>query len=276
MSARLTDATGQALVLAREPRRIVSLVPSITETLFALGLGDAIVGVTAYCVEPQDGVDRKTKVGGQKNPRLDRIRDLAPDLVVANVEENLKEHVETLRGWGIPVWVTYPRTVAEGIRMIRELGEVTGAQARAAAIAGDLGARLQDVRAQTARRGPVSVFYPIWRDPYMTVNADTYIHDMLATCGARNVFGDRPERYPAVSLAEVAAARPDVIVLPDEPFRFRAAHVADFAPYPEIPAVRSGRVHLAGGKLFCWYSPRIAEALAVIPRFFATAPAPAA
>ena len=263
-----TDATGQALAVTREPRRIVSLIPSVTETLFALGLGEAIVGVTAYCVEPRDGVRGKTKVGGQKNPKLDLIRDLVPDLVVANVEENLKGHVERLREWGIPVWVTYPRTVAEGIDMIRELGEVTGTRERAGALAAELEALLAETRARSAGRTPVPVFYPIWRDPWMTINADTYIHDMLAVCGAANVFADHPERYPPVTLDEIAARGPEMIVLPDEPFRFRRVHVTDFAPYAEIPAVKHGRIRLVDGKPFSWHGPRIAQALRTLPAFF--------
>jgi ABC-type Fe3+-hydroxamate transport system substrate-binding protein len=266
-----TDATGQALALTREPRRIVSLIPSVTETLFALGLGEAVVGVTAYCVEPRDGVRGKTKVGGQKNPKLDLIRDLAPDLVVANVEENLKEHVERLREWGIPVWVTYPRTVAEGIDMIRELGEVTGTRGRAGALAAELEALLAETRARSAVRTPVPVFYAIWRDPWMTINADTYIHDMLAICGGANVFAGRPGRYPTITLPEVRTARPEVIVLPDEPFRFRQVHVRDFTAFPDIPAVRQGRIHLMDGKLFCWYGPRIGPALRTLPALIAAA-----
>jgi ABC-type Fe3+-hydroxamate transport system substrate-binding protein len=116
-----------------------------------------------------------------------------------------------------------------------------------------------------AHRPPVAVFYPIWRGPYMTINGDTYIHDMLRVCGARNIFGDRPERYPTVTLDEVAARRPAVILLPDEPFRFRRAHLADFEVYAEIPAVRDGRIHLVDGKPFSWHGPRIAEALRTLP-----------
>ena len=265
------DATGRELALGRAPQRIVSLIPSVTETLFALGLDEAIVGVTVYCVEPRAGVARKTRVGGEKNPKLELIRELAPDLVIANVEENLKTHVDRLREWGIPVWVTYPRTVAEGIGMVRELGELTATRTRAAAIADELEALLAEVHARTAGSPPVPVFYPIWRAPYMTINADTYVHDMLAVCGGRNVFGARPERYPTISLEEVRAARPDVIVLPDEPFRFRAIHLRDFAPYPDIPAVARGRIHLMDGKLFCWYGPRIGDALRTLPGFFAAA-----
>ena len=265
----LTDASGHVLTVAREPRRIVSLVPSLTETLFTLGLGDAIVGVSAYCVEPRDGVAGKRKVGGQKDPKLDVIRALEPDLVLANLEENLEPHVAQLRSWGVPVWVTYPRTVAGGIATIRELGDLTGTHERAAAMADALEAQLADTRARTAGRERTDVFYAIWREPYMTVGADTYIHDMLTVCGGRNVFGARPARYPVVSLDEVAAAAPAVILLPDEPFRFRRIHRQDFTSYEEVAAVRDQRIHLVDGKLFCWYGPRIGDALRAIPALLA-------
>ena len=267
MSA-LVDASGAALALPRPPRRIVSLVPSTTETLCALGLAEALAGVTAYCREPADVVRTKSRIGGEKDPDLDRIRALAPDLVIANVEENRREHVETLRGWGIPVWVTYPRTVADGIRMIRELGALTGTGARAEALAGALEALHDEVAARSARRPPVPVFYAIWREPWMTVGADTYVHDMLRVCGGANVFADAPARYPTVTLAAVAARRPAVILLPDEPFRFRRAHLADFTPYADVPAVRDGRIHLVDGKPFSWHGPRIAGALRTLPRLF--------
>jgi ABC-type Fe3+-hydroxamate transport system substrate-binding protein len=262
------DASGFTLALPRPPRRIVSLIPSITETLCHLGLADALVGITAYCLEPRALVRGKTRIGGEKDPDLAAIRALQPDLVVANIEENVREHVETLRGWGIPVWVTYPRTVAQGLAMIRELGELTDTAARAAAILADLEPLHARVRATTARRRPVPIFYPIWRAPWMTVNADTYIHDVLAVCGAANVFGDRPARYPTVTLDEVAARRPEVIVLPDEPFRFRRAHIQDFAPYADVPAVRAGRIHLVDGKPFSWHGPRVGEALLTLPALF--------
>lgn len=258
------DASGAALVLPAAPRRIVSLVPSITEILFALGLGDAVAGCTVYCTEPAAGVAGKPRVGGEKNPRLDAIRELGADLVVANVEENVREHVDALRGWGIPVYVTYPRTVAEGIQLVRDLGAVTGATQRGAAIADGLDAAL--IRTRAARRaGPrPRVFCPIWRNPYMTVGRDTYAHDMLAACGGDNALADRPGRYPTVTLEEVAAAAPDVVLLPDEPYRFRRAHVADFTPFADVPAVRDGRIHLIDGKLLTWYGPRIGTALEVL------------
>jgi ABC-type Fe3+-hydroxamate transport system substrate-binding protein len=251
--------------VARSPRRIVSLVPSVTETLFALGLDSSIVGVTAYCSEPGEGVASKIKVGGPKDPKLDLIRSLEPDLVVANVEENSKEHVEQLREWGIPVFVTYPRTVREGIEMVRELGAATGTSERTEEIVGEIEPLYRQAINLSKTWRPAQVFYPVWRNPYMTVNRDTYIHDMLAVCGGSNVFADRPERYPEVTLDEMAAARPEVIILPDEPYRFRKAHVEDFNRYTDVPAVRDGRIHLVDGKLLCWYGPRIREALQAIP-----------
>jgi ABC-type Fe3+-hydroxamate transport system substrate-binding protein len=250
-------------------RRIVSLIPSITEILFAIGAGDRVVGCTIYCTEPPDGVAAKTRVGGEKNPRLDVIRALAPDLVIANVEENVREHVETLRAWGIPVHVTYPRTVADGIRLVGELGALLEVGERAREIEAALQARYDQVRAATAGRRPRRVFCPIWRRPYMTINRDTYVHDMLAVSGGANVFGDEARRYPEITLEQVAAADPEVILLPDEPYRFRRVHVADFDPFPGLSAVRDGRIHLVDGKLLTWYGPRIAEALRVLPPLLA-------
>ena len=259
------DASGTVVILSGVPQRIVSLVPSVTEILFTLGVGPAVAGCTVYCTQPPDGVATVTRVGGEKNPKLELIRDLGADLVIANIEENLREHVATLRSWGIAVYVTYPRTVPEGIRLIVDLGALTGAAERGAALGRELVAQLSEVEAATRGRRPARVFYPIWRHPYMTIGVDTYAHDMLARCGGVSVFANRAERYPTVTLDELAAAAPEVILLPDEPYRFRRAHVADFEAYPEMPAVRDRRIHLLDGKLLTWYGPRIAEALRELP-----------
>jgi ABC-type Fe3+-hydroxamate transport system substrate-binding protein len=265
----LVDASGVALALPRPPRRLVSLVPSLTETLCHLGLADALVGVTVYCREPADVVRAKTRVGGEKDPDLAAIRALAPDLVLANVEENVRAHVDALRAEGIPVWVTYPRTVPDAIAMIRGLGRVTATERRADALADELEALYREGQERRAGRPRARVFYAVWRGPYMTIGGDTYIHDVLRACGASNIFGDHPQRYPTVTLEEVAARAPEVIVLPDEPFRFRHTHLADFAPYRDVPAVRDGRIHLVDGKPFSWHGPRIADALRELPGLFA-------
>jgi ABC-type Fe3+-hydroxamate transport system substrate-binding protein len=216
-------------------------------------------------------VARTPKVGREKDPDLSRIRALAPDLVVANIEENRKDVVDALRAEGVPVWVVFPRSLTEGIGLIRELGTLTGTEAAAEALARPLEAARVRVLARAADRPRARVFCPIWRGPYMTVNRDTYVHDVLWTCGGDNVFAESPARYPTVSLEEVRAAAPDVILLPDEPYRFRAAHRADFAPLADVPAVRAGRIHLVDGKLLSWYGPRIAEALERVPRLLADA-----
>ena len=272
MLGPLVDASGMTLLLPRPPRRIVSLIPSVTELLFALGLGDAVAACTIYCTEPVDGVTGKARIGGEKNPKLDAIRDLGADLVVANIEENVREHIETLRRWGIPVFVTYPRSVSDGIRLVRELAAITGSEPRGSEIATQLEEHLRAAGARLEGRRRARVFCPIWRRPYMTITADTYMHDLLRTCGGDNVFGPRPGRYPEVTLDEVAEAMPEVILLPDEPYRFRRAHLTDFAPYPEVPAVRDGRIHLVDGKLLSWYGPRIARALEVLPKLLTAAP----
>jgi ABC-type Fe3+-hydroxamate transport system substrate-binding protein len=245
-------------------RRIVSLVPSTTELLCALGLADALVGVTVYCVEPRAVVRTKTRVGGEKDPDLATIRALAPDLVIANIEENRREDVDALRAAGIDVFVTYPRSVAESLGMIRELGTVTGAVAASRGLLDELEPLHAAVRARLAGRRATPVFYPIWREPWMTIGHDTYIHDLLATCGGANVFADRT-RYPTIALEELAARAPEVVLLPNEPFRFRRAHLRDFDAYPALPAVRDGRLLLVDGKRFSWHGPRLAEALRTVP-----------
>jgi ABC-type Fe3+-hydroxamate transport system substrate-binding protein len=215
-------------------------------------------------------VATKPKVGREKDPDVAKILALEPDLVVANIEENRREVVEALRAAGVPVWVTFPRTVWQGIQLVRELGDVTAAALEAAPLAESLERRYEAVTRRAAGRQPVRVFSPIWRGPYMTINRDTYVHDMLAVCGGDNVFADRPERYPTVTLEEVAAAQPEVILLPDEPYRFRGIHLADFDPFPDLPARASGRIHLVDGKLLSWYGPRIGEALERLPALLAS------
>jgi len=266
MTLSVKDAFGQPFEMAAPARRIISLVPSITEIFFALGAGDRVVGVTKYCTEPPEGVAARPKVGGQKNPRLDAIIDLKPDLVVANVEENRKEHVEALRTAGLPVLVTYPRTVHEGIHLIRDLGVLTATTDLAELMAVRCETALAEVEGVAGGRPPVRVFCPIWRTPYMTINRDTFVNDMLRASGGENIFLDHPKRYPTVTLGEVAARRPEVILLPDEPFPFEEKHLAEVHTLGDVPAVRAGRLHLLDGKVLSWYGPRIAASLRTLAK----------
>ena len=233
------------------PQRIVSLVPSLTEALFALGLGERVVGVTEWCVHPHDAVAALPKVGGTKNPDLAAIRALAPDLVIANQEENRRRDVEKLEAAGVRVWVTYPRTVAEGAAVLAELAELGAAPDARARVVAPVLAAVADAEAARPERG-VPVFCPIWRDPWMTVGADTYAHDLLTLCGGLNVFAERGDRrYPRVTLDDVVAAAPEVVLLPDEPYAFGASDEAELRRLP-LPAAKHGRIHRIDGTWVSW------------------------
>jgi ABC-type Fe3+-hydroxamate transport system substrate-binding protein len=271
--------------LQQTPQRIISLVPSLTEALFAFGLGAHIVGVTDYCTEPQPEVRAKPTIGGTKNPNMQAILRLAPDLVVANVEENRRQDVESLQAHGIPVFVCFPRTVAEALVTLRTLARAADVEARAAPVLEKIGAVYEETTAFTAARRKVRVFCPIWKDPWMTINRETFMHDMIETCGGTNIFadrkrrfplaadlGERPEsdaaqvegrdrRYPRVTLEEMAGLMPEVILLPDEPYRFTAADQADFVGWLRVPAVRDKRIFLIDGKTVCWYWSRLDQSL---------------
>jgi ABC-type Fe3+-hydroxamate transport system substrate-binding protein len=243
-----------------EARRIVSLVPSLTEALFVLGLGERVVGVTDWCVHPSAEVATRTKVGGTKNPELERVLGLHPDLVIANREENRRRDVEQLRAAGLDVWVTYPRTVREGAELLAEiaaLGALPEATARVVVPVLEAVARAERERPDRRPR----VFCPIWKNPWMAVGGDTYAHDLIDLCGGANPFaGADDRRYPRVTLDQVLAAAPEVVLLPDEPYAFGVRDAAELAAL-DIPAAGQGRIHLIDGTLVSWYGPRIREAV---------------
>jgi len=269
MGCEVVDAAGRRVRLPALPSRIISLVPSITETLFALGLGDRLVGVTRFCTEPSAGVAAKARVGGQKDPDLKKIQSLQPDLVIANMEENRREDVDALDAMAIAVYTTYPRTVEQGIAMVGELGSLTGTEGRASAIAASLEAVYREVSQEVRGQRRLRTFCPIWRRPYMSINRDTYIHEVLRTCGGENIFAASHHRYPKTSLAEVVDLKPEIILLPDEPYPFHPRHLADFQPFAGfIPALATGRVHFVDGKLLSWYGPRIGESLRTLRALF--------
>lgn len=244
-----------------EPRRIVSLVPSLTEALFALGLGGRVVGVTDWCIYPADRVAALPKVGGTKTPSIPRVVELRPDLVIANREENRRRDIERLEAAGIDVWVTYPRSVGDGARLLRELAALGADPEAVARVVVAVERALADARANRPER-PTPVFCPIWKNPWMAVGGDTYMNDMLSLCGGRNVFADRTERrYPIVETTEIEAAQPEVILLPDEPYAFGPRDVEALAKL-EVPAARERRIHLIDATLVSWYGPRIRLALA--------------
>lgn len=239
------------------PKRIVSLVPSLTEALFAFGAGDRVVGCTRYCTEPPEGTAPLAKVGGTRKFSVSRVLELEPDLVLAVKEENDREQVESLRQAGLRVLVGEPVSVASAISLLRLLGDTLGAPGAKPVIEGIERSRVE-LRGGERR----SVFVPVWKESstsFMTLGGDTYAHDVLDVCGGDNVFGDRL-RYPTVSVGEIEAAGPEVILLPDEPYEFSGEDRQEFLRL-DTPASREGNVYLVDGKALTWYGPRISESL---------------
>jgi ABC-type Fe3+-hydroxamate transport system substrate-binding protein len=268
MERRLvTDDLGRVVDVPASPRRIVSLVPSHTETLFVVGAGVAVVGVTRYCTEPAAEVATCPKVGGTKNPDLAAIRALAPDLVIMNAEENRREDFVALADAGLAVFVTEPKTVADGIRGIAQLATLTGCEA-GHGLASEQEARVRAATAHVADRTPVRYFCPIWRKPWMAFNADTYAHDLLRVAGGDNVCARHEARYPTVELDAIAAAAPEVVLLPDEPYVFTERDRPALAPLAATPALAADQVHFVDGKALAWYGPRIADAVEYYAQLF--------
>jgi len=263
------DELQRTVSLPGYPQRIVSLVPSVTETLFALGAGERVVGVTSFCTHPPEEIAQITKVGGTKDPQLEEIVRLAPDIVILNEEENRREDFTWLEEHGLCVYVTAPRTVGDGINMIENLSDLLGRQEAGQAMAHPL--RVQATQLSSAVEGQtrLRVFCPIWRKPWMSFNAETYIDDMLWLCGGENIFRAKPERYCTVTLDEVAAADPHIVLLPSEPYPFAAKHFVHLKPLSETCAGKMGHLYCVDGMALCWYGPRIADGFAELSRVFA-------
>ena len=280
----------QEIPITGVPQTVVSLVPSVTESLFDLNLGQRLIGRTEYCVYPQGKVDAVPALGGTKNPDVERIIAMEPALVIANQEENRKVDVEALRAAGIRVWVTFPKTVSDAFNLLWNmmyLFEETSMVPRIRLIerAYDYVSSIAEAHRE---ENPTTVFVPIWYEPLMTINGDTYVHDLLRVVGGQNVFADRQQqdsaaadvqdadapadaerdvRYPRLTLQDVEDAQPDVILLPSEPFSFDESHLPIFQAL-DVPAAKHGRIHLVDGSLLTWHGTRIAYALDALPKYF--------
>jgi len=254
------DDLGFKLALKHRPERIVSLVPSWTETLFALGVGRTVVGVTRFCVEPPETAPIP-KVGGTKNPDTKAIVELRPDLVIANAEENRREDIERLRSSGIAVFTTFPRKISAAVESILKLGGVLGCEIEANAMARDVVRIVSEIEtglgAWTKLR--FRVFCPIWKNPWMAFNADTYAHDVLRMLGFNNIHASAGERYPRTTLDEVLELRPDFVLLPNEPYEFGPKDVEELKPL--LPSALSRRVVLIDGRDLHWYGARMKSGL---------------
>jgi len=263
------DELGFRVELDHPPVRVVSLVPSITETLFALGLDDEIVGVTKFCIAPEEKVAGLLKVGGTKNPDLRMMVELAPDLVVANAEENRREDIGHLRSCGIAVYVTYPRTVAAAVESIIGLGRVFGRDAEAAALARDIVRVVSGIEAGLGAWSKLRlrVFCPIWKNPWMAFNADTYPHDVLRMLGFNNIFASAGERYPRTTIEQALEGRPDIVLLPDEPYAFDGSDMEELKTM--LPPALGRRVALIGGRDLHWYGVHMVSGLATLAALLA-------
>ena len=248
--------------------RIVSLCPSLTELVFDLGRGADLVGITDFCVHPAEKVGAIEKVGGTKTPRIDRIVELRPDLVLLNEEENRVEDAEALARAGVSTHASFPRDVQGTAEMVRSIGEAVDRGREAEAIARDIEARAARVLESSRGKREVAFAYLIWRKPWMAVNADTFAHALLAQAGGRNVFADRAERYPEITLADLARARPDLVLLGTEPFPFQEKHAEEISLETGIPR---DRFRIADGEYLSWHGSRTPAGIDYAERLVADA-----
>lgn len=295
-----TDQTGRSVFITDIPARIVSLVPSQTELLFDLGLEMKVAGITKFCIHPADWLRSKTIIGGTKTVKLNLVHQLQPDLIIANKEENVKEQIEELSKQ-YPVWISDINTLEDAIAMIREVGHITSTLDNAEKMITEIerafielkieylkeertkiqdpkgertkkqepkkendeetGKALPDLSAPGSRFAtPVSTCYLIWKDPYMTAGGDTFINDMLLHCGLSNAFGHLP-RYPEITISQLQAANPALILLSSEPFPFRQKHIDELQPY--FP---DAKIIAVDGEMFSWYGSRLLKS----PGYFKT------
>jgi ABC-type Fe3+-hydroxamate transport system substrate-binding protein len=247
----ITDARGRKFRFSHSPERVVSLVPSLTEILFDLDAGDSVVGVTGYCIFPDAALNQATPVGGTKNPQVETIRTLSPDLVYMNLEENLPRHAELIEEFA-PVFATHPTGVDDTIELMRQLGEIHLRHDAAE----ELIERLEQERRFLSQvKRPFSFAVPIWKKPWMWCGGDTYVSRLVEEAGGRNLCADEL-RYPSIPLQELAAREPEVIFLPDEPYLFTEAEAAELRQ--EVAAEIVGPFP---GHLFTWHGSRTIQGL---------------
>jgi ABC-type Fe3+-hydroxamate transport system substrate-binding protein len=271
----------------------------MTQSLIDLGVADRLVAVTDYCPVEKIEVGVVQQVGGPKNPDVDAIIALRPDIVLANREENKPAMVQALQEAAIPVWVTFPRSAQESMDVLWALTGMLRLDSLAAARLHALQKTLD--WALTARQSDplIKTFCPIWQDTtadgvqwWMTFNQDTYAHDVLACSGGENIFadrwrrypleadlgrapeenaGDRDRRYPRVTIDEILQRQPEVILLPDEPYHFDQASLQEIRSLlSDTPAVADDRVYLIEGALLTWHGTYLAQALANLPAYLSS------
>jgi len=237
--------------------KIVSLVPSLTELLFDLGLRERIVGRTRFCIHPKESIADVPIVGGTKNPNLDKIRTIDPDLIIANKEENRAEDIRQLQDEGYKVMVTEIGTIEEALFVIHDIGWTCGVQEKA----NNLIQSIQDEITKTASFPKKTAAYLIWRDPWMSIGSDTYIHSVLEHYQLQNVFSDKT-RYPKTTLHEISLKKPDLILLSSEPYPFKEKHIKEVGE-----ACSGSDILLVNGEWFSWYGSRMLSSFRHLNKF---------
>lgn len=242
------------------PERIISLVPSQTELLHYLGLEEETVGITKFCVHPKTWYKTKTRVGGTKTIKNNIIHELKPDLIIANKEENIKEQVESLAK-DYPIWVSDVNNLEDALMMIKDIGELTCKEHKARQLVGEINFQFDQLTPKRKTQNTkLKTTYLIWRNPYMTIGGDTFIHDMLSKCGFENIFAHK-SRYPEVTIEDLHIANCQLLLLSSEPYPFRQKHVDELSNL--LPGCK---IILVDGEMFSWYGSRLLGA----PDYFKT------
>jgi ABC-type Fe3+-hydroxamate transport system substrate-binding protein len=249
-----TDQIGRTIHVTEFPKRIVSLVPSQTELLHSLGLEEEIVGITKFCVRPEIWFRNKTRVGGTKTIDIEKVKQLKPDLIIANKEENVKEQIELLESFA-PVWVSDVKNLEDALKMIENVGRIVGRLQESIALAGLIKHDFNELETELGQRSDYRpAAYLIWKDPYMTVGGDTFINDMLQRCRLKNIVSNR-SRYPEVTLEELRTAGCKLVLLSSEPYPFKERNIQEIHA-----AIPGAKVFLVDGEMFSWYGSRLVNA----------------
>ncbi len=245
-----TDQLGREIKISFPPRRIVSLVPSQTELLFYLGLDEEIAGITKFCVHPAEKVKAKLKVGGTKQLHLELIREIEPDLIIGNKEENKEEQVSDLMS-EFAVWMSDIKTLHDAYDMIQRVGELVNKSDEAKKLVHEIKSQFETLKNKLKNSEPVKTLYLIWRNPYMTVGGDTFINAMLELAGLDNCFKNKL-RYPEISEDDIKKANPKVVLLSSEPYPFKEKHIEEIKRICPL-----AKIILVDGELFSWYGSRL-------------------
>lgn len=246
---QLTDQIGRSVILPKKPKRIISLVPSITELLYYLELEANVVGITRFCTHPPHWRKTKTVVGGTKDVSLETVQSLNPDLIIANKEENIKEQIDFLSDYS-PVYTSDVIKLLDALQMVRDIGILCGQRTTAQDLENKLKYEFQNVSKISK-----SCIYLIWQEPIMVAGANTFIDSLLKKMGLSNLVSKvREERYPTITETEIRRLNPDIILLSSEPYPFKSRNKKDFSDrFPEA------LVELIDGRIMSWYGSALLE-----------------